>query len=338
MRIAIIGGGSWGTALGHVWAEGGHEAVVLVRNAARAQEISEERRNERYLPGLSLSSRLRAGYDAATVLDGAEVVVLAVPCRHMRGVLVELAPALPDRPVLICAGKGIEGESLARMSEVMVETIPSARVGVISGPSFAREVVLGKPTAVVLASADKDLAEWLRHGLATETFRVYSSADVVGVELGGALKNVVALAAGVCDGMELGDNARAALITRGLAEISRLGQALGARPATFMGLSGMGDLVLTCTGDLSRNRQVGLRLGRGEKLEAILGSMHMVAEGVYTTRAVCGLAVKLSLDMPIALALNRVLAGETDPGRMVLELMTRALREEEEIGAGRPLP
>ena len=190
-------------------------------------------------------------------------------------------------------------------------------------------MVLGKPTAVVLACADKEAAERLRHALATETFRVYSSADVIGVELGGALKNTIALAAGVCDGMNLGDNARAALITRGLAEISRLGQALGARPATFMGLSGMGDLVLTCTGDLSRNRQVGLRLGRGEKLDDILGSMHMVAEGVYTTRAVCDLAVRLALDMPIAQALNRVLAGETDPARMVLELMTRALREEE---------
>lgn len=328
MRIVIVGGGSWGTALGHVWAEGGHEVRMLVRDPARAAEISEQHRNGRYLPDLSLSPKLSARHEPAAALAGAEVAVLAVPCRHMRTVLTDLAPFLPERPLLVCASKGIEGGSLARMSEVMAEVVPSCRPGVISGPSFAREVVLGKPTAVVLACADKEAAENLRHALATETFRVYSSADVVGVELGGALKNTIALAAGVCDGMNLGDNARAALITRGLAEISRLGQALGARPATFMGLSGMGDLVLTCTGDLSRNRQVGLRLGRGEKLDDILGSMHMVAEGVYTTRAVCDLAARLSLDMPIAQALNRVLAGETDPARMVLELMTRALREE----------
>ena len=329
MRLVIIGGGSWGTALGHVWAEGGHEVRMLVRDPARAAEISEQHRNGRYLPDLSLSPKLSARHEPAAALAGAEVVVLAVPCRHMRAVLTDLVPFLPERPLLVCASKGIEGGSLARMSEVMAEAVPSCRPGVISGPSFAREVVLGKPTAVVLACADKEAAESLRHALATETFRVYSSADVIGVELGGALKNTIALAAGVCDGMNLGDNARAALITRGLAEISRLGQALGARPATFMGLSGMGDLVLTCTGDLSRNRQVGLRLGRGEKLDDILGSMHMVAEGVYTTRAVCDLASRLSMDMPIAQALNRVLAGETDPARMVLELMTRALREEE---------
>ena len=329
MRIVIVGGGSWGTALGHVWAEGGHEVRMLVRDAARAVEISEQHRNGRYLPDLPLSPKLSARHEPAVALAGAEIVVLAVPCRHMRAVLTDLVPFLPERPVLVCASKGIEGGSLARMSEVMAETVPSSLPCVISGPSFAKEVVLGKPTVVVLACADKEAAESLRHDLATETFRVYSSADVVGVELGGALKNTIALAAGVCDGMDLGDNARAALITRGLAEISRLGQALGARPATFMGLSGMGDLVLTCTGDLSRNRQVGLRLGRGEKLEDILGSMHMVAEGVYTTRAVCDLAARLSLDVPIAQALNRVLAGETDPARMVLELMTRALREEE---------
>ena len=329
MRIVIVGGGSWGTALGHVWAEGGHEVRMLVRDPERAAEISERHRNGRYLPDLPLSPKLSARHEPEAALAGAEAVVLAVPCRHMRAVLADLVPFLPERPLLVCASKGIEGGSLARMSEVMAETVPSCRPGVISGPSFAREVVLGKPTAVVLACADKEAAENLRHALATETFRVYSSADVIGVELGGALKNTIALAAGVCDGMNLGDNARAALITRGLAEISRLGQALGARPATFMGLSGMGDLVLTCTGDLSRNRQVGLRLGRGEKLDDILGSMHMVAEGVYTTRAVCDLAVRLALDMPIAQALNRVLAGETDPARMVLELMTRALREEE---------
>ena len=328
MRIVIVGGGSWGTALGHVWAEGGHEVRMLVRDAARAVEISEQHRNGRYLPDLPLSPKLSARHEPAVALAGAEIVVLAVPCRHMRAVLTDLVPFLPERPVLVCASKGIEGGSLARMSEVMAETVPSSLPCVISGPSFAKEVVLGKPTVVVLACADKEAAESLRHALATETFRVYSSADVVGVELGGALKNTIALAAGVCDGMDLGDNARAALITRGLAEISRLGQALGARPATFMGLSGMGDLVLTCTGDLSRNRQVGLRLGQGESLEHITSSLGMVAEGVKTTSAVYDLARRLGVETPVTDTVQGLLHGGESPREAVMRLMTRTLRQE----------
>ena len=328
MRMTIIGGGSWGTALGHMWAEGGHDVRLWVRDPAQAKEISTHSRNERYLPGMALSPRLQAEHNPATALAQAEVVILAVPCRHMRRVLADLAPHFPAQPLFVCVSKGIEGESLYRMSQVAAQVIPHSRCCVLSGPSFAREVTAGKPTAVVLASEDKEPAETLRHALSTETFRIYSSTDVIGVELGGALKNVIALAAGVCDGMDLGDNARAALITRGLAEMSRLGEALGAKPATFMGLSGMGDLVLTCTGDLSRNRQVGLRLGKGEAIADILASMHMVAEGVYTTQGVCDLAQKYSLDLPIAQSLNRLLSGAGDPARMVVDLMTRALREE----------
>ncbi len=327
MRIAIIGGGSWGTGLGHVLAEGGHETIIWARDPERAREIAGGR-NERYLPGLALSPRLRAAHEPAEALAGAEIFILAVPCRHMRATLSGLLPLLPAAPVFVCASKGIEEKTLNRMSEVAQSVVPGCRYAVLSGPSFAREVVRGKPTAVVLAASDRELGERLRHELASGLFRVYSSPDVIGVELGGALKNVIALAAGVCDGMGLGDSARAALITRGLAEMSRLGTALGAQPGTFMGLSGMGDLVLTCTGDLSRNRQVGLRLGSGEMINDILNSMHMVAEGVYTTRAACDLARRACLELPVAEAMSRLLSGEIDPVRLAGELMARALREE----------
>lgn len=330
MRISVLGGGSWGTALAHVLAGKGFAVTMLVRDEALAETVNAARENPSYLPGLALHPGLKASTDPDTALVGADLLLLAVPCQFLRESLGRVARHVPGHAVPVCASKGIEVGSLKRMSEVVADVLPgqAASYAILSGPSFAREVVEGKPTAVVLGCADAALGEKLRDLFSTERFRVYSSTDVAGVELGGAVKNVMAIAAGLCDGLDLGHNARAGLITRGLAEMSRLGVALGARPGTFMGLSGMGDLVLTCTGDMSRNRQVGMRLAAGESMAAIAQSMRMVAEGVKTTGAVRALAESLRVDLPIARSMSRVLDDEAAPLAMVRELMSRALREE----------
>lgn len=331
MRIAVIGGGSWGTALAHLLAGKGFAVSLLVRSPDLAEEISVRHSNERYLPGLALHPSLAADTDSEQALAGAEICLLATPCRFLRETLRTVARHVPRNAVPVCASKGIEADTGSRMSEVVAAELPvqAARYAVLSGPSFAAELVAGKPTAVVMGCFPGAPAESLREIFSTALFRVYSSSDVIGVEIGGAVKNVIAVAAGICDGLGLGHNARAGLITRGLAEISRLGAAMGARPGTFMGLSGLGDLALTCTGDLSRNRQVGMRLAAGERLTGILAGMHMVAEGVTTTRAVRALARKLRVDMPIADSMYRILYANVLPGEAVQELMTRALKEEE---------
>lgn len=330
MRMTVLGGGSWGTALAHIMAEKGVPTTLLLRDEELVRAIVETRQNPRYLPGCPLSSRLNASADPASALAGTNVLLLATPCQFMRRALESIAPHLPGHVTVVCASKGIEVATLKRMSEVVSDVLPDlvGRYAILSGPSFAREVIEGKPTAVVLGCADAALGKKLRGFFSTERFRVYSSTDVAGVELGGAVKNVMAIAAGLCDGLQLGDNARAALITRGLAEMSRLGAVMGARPSTFMGLSGMGDLVLTCTGGLSRNRQVGLRLAAGESMPAIVADMRMVAEGVKTTEAVCQLGKELRVDLPLSEATSRVLSDGAAPGDVVRELMTRALREE----------
>ena len=330
MRVTVLGGGSWGTALAHVMACNGFAVTLLMRDADRAGALNETRENPRYLPGLKLHEGITALADPVAGLTGADIVVLAVPCQHLRGTLRALGRYMPGHAVPVCAGKGIEVSTLKRMSEVVAELLPdqAARYAILSGPSFAKEVVEGKPAAVVLGCAEAGLGERLREHFSSALFRVYSSTDVAGVELGGAVKNVMAIAAGLCDGLGLGHNARAALITRGLAEMSRLGIAMGARPSTFMGLSGMGDLVLTCTGDLSRNRQVGMRLAAGETMAEIASAMHMVAEGVKTTEAVCLLGDSLGVELPIAEAVRRIVVDGEKPRDMVRELMARALREE----------
>ena len=330
MRMTVIGGGSWGTALAHLMAAKGLSVTMLVRNAEQADAITLRHENPRYLPDLALAPGLTASVDPESALAGADICLLAVPCQHLRGSLASLARYIPPAAIPVCAGKGIEVHSLCRMAEVVAATLPeqAARYAILSGPSFAREVVEGKPTAVVLGCADAGLGETLRDVFSTALFRVYSSTDVAGVELGGAIKNVIAIAAGLCDGLGLGHNGRAGLITRGLAEMSRLGVAMSARPATFMGLSGLGDLVLTCTGDLSRNRQVGMRLAAGEAMAEIASGMHMVAEGVKTTEAVCVLGEKLNVELPIATSMRRILSEGATPQTVIRELMTRTLREE----------
>ena len=329
MRMTVLGAGSCGTALDNLAAGKGIDTLLLARDDALAEEINTRHENSRYLPGLALCPALKASTDPAAALRDADVVLLATPCQHLREILTRLAPLFPASCVFVCASKGIELSTLKRMSEITSEVLPGGapRYAILSGPSFAREVVQGKPTAVVLGCLEAELGETLREFFSSPSFRVYSSTDVAGVELGGAIKNVMAIAAGLCDGLGLGHNARAALITRGLAEMSRLGEAMGARASTFMGLSGMGDLVLTCTGDLSRNRQVGFRLAAGESAAAIAASMHMVAEGVKTTEAVCDLAGKLNVELPLALAVRGVLGG-INPQHVLRELMSRALREE----------
>ena len=335
--LVVLGGGSWGTALAHLLAVAVNPAGqpsprpvhLIVREHSVASAINATQRNPRYLTGETLHPALCATSETE-VLKGAGLVVLAVPCQSLRGVLGNPVLRFAPDVVLVNAAKGLEVGSGATPGRIVAEMWPQLadRYAVLSGPSFALETVRGKPTAVVLGCADEELGARLRDLFATEHFRTYSSTDVVGVELGGAVKNVIAIAAGISDGLGFGHNARAALITRGLAEISRFGLSFGARPSTFMGLSGLGDLMLTCAGDLSRNRQVGLRLGQGESLEAITASLNAVAEGVKTTEAVKRLAEERAVDMPVTQAVYEVLREGLPPARAVQQLMRRQLREE----------
>lgn len=329
LRAAVAGGGSWGTALAHVLATAGHDTTLVLRDETVARAINERHENPRYLPGKRLHPEVKASV-SPECLEDVDILVLAVPCQHQRSWLQAARPRLPEGCVIVNASKGLENGSCLTMSRVVSEELSPLfpRYAVLSGPSFAAEVMDGQPTAVVLGCGDDTLGARLREVFSTPFFRCYSSSDVIGVETGGALKNVMAIAAGICDGLGFGSNARAALITRGLAELSRLGTAMGAKPLTFMGLSGLGDLVLTCTGGLSRNRQVGLRLGRGEKLDDIVSSLGMVAEGVKTAEAAALLAARLHVSVPVTEAMCRVLHDHADPADAVRDLMERPLREE----------
>lgn len=325
---AVVGGGSWGTALAQVLAVAGHKPLLMVRHQTQAEIINATHINPRYLKGEVLHPSVRA-VTSLDALAQCRVLVLAVPCQTVRETLCRLQPLLRTDVVLVNAAKGLEVGSGASPARIAAEVCPHLAYATLSGPSFALETVRGKPTAVVLACRNEALGEQLRATFATEFFRTYSTPDVAGVELGGAIKNVIALGAGISDGLGFGHNARAALITRGLAEMRRLGTLFGARGETFMGLSGLGDLLLTCTGDLSRNRQVGLRLGQGESLAHITDSLGMVAEGVKTTEAVYAVAEAHGLDMPIVRAVRQVLEGERSPHQAVAELMSRPLKPEE---------
>ncbi len=333
MRVAVLGGGSWGTALANMLAAKGFEVTIWLRDAETAHSINTRHENHRYLPNLPLSPLLKASLDPKEVFEGADFCIMSIPCQSARAALAALAAHFrPGLPV-VCASKGIELSTLKPMSRLVAEELPQTRYAILSGPSFAAEVIKGLPSAVALGCADKNLGAELQAAFSGSSFRVYSSNDVTGVELGGALKNIIAIAAGVSDGLGFGHNARAALITRGLAEISRLGEAMGARHSTFMGLSGMGDLVLTCTGDLSRNRQVGLSLAKGKNLQEIAKEMHMVAEGVKTTEAAVALGTQLGVDLPVAFTVQTLLQGRTNALDAVKQLMSRDLKEEYPSGA-----
>jgi glycerol-3-phosphate dehydrogenase (NAD(P)+) len=327
--LAVIGAGSWGTALAHLLGEKGFAVRLWAYEAEVYDELSRHRTNHRFLPGVRLSSRLSVTQDFSEALAGAEVVVLALPSHVFRGILEQLAPHLAVGTILLSATKGIEGDSFLTMEGVVREVLgPNALYAVLGGPSFAREVARKVPTAVTIACRDLKVAKRLQRLFSTSAFRVYTSYDVTGVELGGAIKNIFAIGTGILEGMKLGDNPRAALITRGLAEMTRLGLRLGANPMTLAGLAGLGDLVLTCSSTQSRNFQVGYRLGLGETLKDILGSMDMVAEGVKNARAVHQLSQRLGVEMPLVQAVYRILYEGLSPREAIKSLMNRELKDE----------
>jgi glycerol-3-phosphate dehydrogenase (NAD(P)+) len=326
-RITVLGGGSWGTALAAHLARSGHEVFLWARDERVVSAVNERRVNPDYLPGETLPDGIRATSDLAAA-SGGETVFVVVPCAFYRDVCRRARGALRGGAVLVSAAKGLETGTLLRMTEVAAQEAPGHPLAVLSGPSFALEVAQGQPTTVVVASAQVEVAEAVQRAVSGRTFRAYTSDDVAGVELGGALKNVIAIAAGIVDGLGYGRNTAAALITRGLAEITRLAVALGGRADTLRGLAGLGDLVLTCTGALSRNRRVGRALGSGRSLDEAMASTHMVAEGVRTTLAACALAERAGVEMPIAEQMRSVLYEGKPPRAAVDELMLRSLKRE----------
>jgi glycerol-3-phosphate dehydrogenase (NAD(P)+) len=326
-RIGIAGAGAWGTALAAVARRAGREVVLQAHEPEVADSINRDRVNALYLPGVGLDPGIRATRHLHEAAD-ADAVILAVPAQHMRSVCRRLAPSWRAGAAAVVCAKGIEQETLALMSEVVAQTLPGAPVAVLSGPTFAEEVARGLPTAVTLAAADGGLADTLSQALGDARFRIYTSDDPVGTQIGGAVKNVLAIACGVVEGRGLGDNARAALITRGLAEMMRLGVAKGARPATMMGLSGLGDLTLTCNGARSRNFSLGVALGRGERLDDVMAGRRSVAEGVFTASSLAELARRLAVEMPISTAVDRILNHFADIDETVAGLLARPFKAE----------
>lgn len=330
-QVLVVGAGSWGTALANLLAHKGVPTSMWAREPEVVSSINTARENTMFLPGVRLSESLTATVELEGAIESAALVVNAVPTQFIRPTYAELASLIREDHLLVSVSKGIEVGTLLTPNEIFADVLGgdvAARLTTVSGPSFAREVAAEHPTAVVAASHSIDNARMVRDLFATPAFRVYSSDDVLSVELGGALKNVIAIAAGMVEGLRFGSNSAAALIARGLAEIGRLGVARGGDPLTFAGLSGMGDLVLTCTGALSRNRSVGIQLGRGKPLEEIVAEMNMVAEGVKTTDAAYSLAQREGVHMPITEQVHAVLYGGRDPSAAVVELMTRPLRDE----------
>lgn len=330
-NLAIIGGGSWGTALAIVLAPRFSQVRLWVYEKDLAERIRTSRENDVYLPGFSLPANVEPVTDFETALADAGIVLGVIPSTRARGIYGQMLPYLNESMTIVSATKGLENGSLLRMSEVIRQVAGAKftpRVAVLSGPTFAKEAARGDPTALVVASTDPQVVAEVQNAFSGASFRLYTNCDPIGVEIGAAVKNVVAIGAGVCDGLGLGNNARAALITRGLAEITRLALALGGEPRTLAGLAGLGDLVLTCTGDLSRNRKIGQELAAGGKLDAIVGSMKMVAEGVETTKATVELARRHGVEMPIAEQMNAMLHLARPPREAIRQLMDRSLKGE----------
>jgi glycerol-3-phosphate dehydrogenase (NAD(P)+) len=329
MRCTVIGGGAWGTALADHLSRNDHRVMLWAREPDVAAEINAERKNTRFLSGASLHHNLVATSDLHEAACAARDFVLVVtPSQSLRGIIREVSHDLGSNALIVIASKGIEQGTLLLLNQVVEQELDEPRTVALSGPSFSAEVVAAKPTAVVAASTSDGAAREVQSALSTGRFRVYTQSDVVGVELGGSLKNVMAIATGISDGLDLGFNSRAALITRGLAEITRLGVAMGARAETFAGLAGMGDLVLTCTGMLSRNRSLGIEIGRGKSPAEALSGKETVAEGVATTDSACALARRVGVDMPIVQAVYRTLFESQPAPQAIGHLMERELRSE----------
>jgi len=331
--IALLGAGSWGTALAIVLADNGHCVKMWARRKEQADEINNRHTNEKYLPNVALPENIAASTDMSSVIDGADTIVVVIPTKSMREVLKQLNEKLTKPVAIIHASKGIEPDTLKRISEIIEEEIHPdylKSIAVLSGPSHAEEVSLRQPTTVTVSSRDKQACEAAQDLFINDYFRVYTNPDIIGVELGGALKNIIALGAGISNGLGYGDNSKAALITRGLAEITRLGKKMGANPLTFSGLTGIGDLIVTCTSQHSRNWRAGYAIGKGQKLSEVLENMGMVVEGVRTTLAAYQLSKKYDVDMPITNELYNVLFNNKDPKQAVDDLMTRKRTHEVE--------
>ncbi|GBF51683.1 NAD(P)H-dependent glycerol-3-phosphate dehydrogenase [Leptospira ryugenii] len=331
MKIGVIGAGSFGTALGSILADKGYEVVLWTRSDDQAKSINEKHINNKHMPELVLPEKLKASTDLIEVVREKDMIVSAPPSHALSDILRKIKDHLPAKTPIVSASKGIENESLRLVSEIFESELPGSfhsQLSYLSGPSFAKEMVRKVPTIVSIASKNEATAKRVQEIFSFTYFRTYWTPDVVGVEVGGALKNVIAIAAGVADGLGFGQNTRAALITRGLNEITRMGLKMGADPMTFLGPSGMGDLVLTCCGEASRNRTVGFRLGKGEKLKDILASMNEVAEGVKTTLSTKNLADKLGVEMAITSEVYRMLYEDKDPKEVVKALMSRDLKRE----------
>jgi glycerol-3-phosphate dehydrogenase (NAD(P)+) len=337
-KIAVLGAGSWGTVLAKVLVDNGHHVMLWARREEQAAEIASKHTNVKYLPGIKLPSELTATSSLAEALSGKEVVVFVVPSHSMREIARLASEFVDPNALIVHAVKGFEVDTWKRMSEILLEELGDSfeqRITVLSGPSHAEEVIKKCPTTVVVASRNQKTAEQAQTLFMNHYFRVYTNPDVIGVEVGGALKNIIALASGLVDGLGFGDNAKAALMTRGLAEIARLGSAMGAKPITFVGLAGVGDLVVTCTSKHSRNWKAGHKISQGKKLAEVLAEMGMVVEGIKTTKAAHALAKRYQVEMPIAAQLYEVLFAEKEPALAVKELMGRGRAKElEEIVQG----
>ncbi len=328
MTLAIIGAGSWGTALSIVLAPKFERIRLWVHETGLAARMNATRENDVYLEGFQLPANIDIATDLASVVDHASVVMGVMPSRHARGLYTRMLPHITTSMTFVSATKGIENGTLLRMSQVIEEVTGASKIAILSGPTFAREVARGEPAAVVVSSADERVAREVQAAFSGPSLRLYTNQDPIGVEIGAALKNVIAIGAGVCQGLGLGNNSLAALITRGLAEIGRLAVAMGGEPKTLAGLAGLGDLVLTCGGELSRNRQVGLELARGRTIADITGSMSMVAEGVETCGAAVALGAKFGVDLPIIQQMHAVLHHGKNPREALRDLMERTLRGE----------
>jgi len=332
-EVAVIGAGAWGTGIAIVLGrKGTHRVRLWAHEKDVCESITQKRVNEQFLPGRRIPNSVTASNDLAATLQGAQIVVSVMPSQHCRVLFERMRPLIPPQSMIVSATKGLEENSLQRMTEIIVHVLKredGRAVGALSGPSFAQEVARGDPTAITIASHDVALSRTVQQEFSDSSFRVYTNSDVIGVELGGALKNIVAIAAGICDGLGFGHNSVAALITRGLSEMTRLVVACGGRAETMAGLAGLGDLVLTCTGGLSRNRSVGVELGRGRKLPEIIAGMHgMVAEGVFTTTAAVGLANARGVEMPITEQMDNILHKGKSPREAIQELMSRTGKSE----------